>query len=154
MFSQLLPLRVDNNYRGHKLALWLFGVVLFLRLLMSLNAIFNGYDIATNADGIPLGTYPLAAAQTLLSLFAILGLSNFIICLICIAVLTRYRSLIPFMFTLLLLDQLSRRLIFRVLPIVRVGTPPGIYINLALLILMIAGLTFSLLTPRRAMVAA
>ncbi len=144
MFNQLLPQRIDNTYRGHKLALWLFALLLFMRVAMSLNSIFNGYSVASSADGIPLDTFTPAAARTVVSLFALLGLSNFVICLLCILVLARYRSMIPLMFALLLLEYLSRKLILQFLPIVRTGTPPGFYVNLVLLALMIVGLALSL----------
>ncbi len=144
MFNQLLPHRIDNTYRGHKLALWLFALLVLLKVTMSLNSIFNGYSVVTSADGIPLDTFPAAAAQAVVTLFAILGLSNLMICLLCMLVLVRYRSMIPFMFALLLLEHLSRRLIINLMPIVRSGTPPGSYVNLILLGLMIVGLALSL----------
>src|SRR5712691_3962467 len=144
MFNQLLPQRIDNTYRGHKVALWLFALLLFMRVAMSLNSIFNGYSVASSADGIPLDTFTPAAARTVVSLFALLGLSNFVICLLCILVLARYRSTIPLMFAVLLLEYLSRKLILQFLPIVRTGTPPGFYVNLVLLALMIVGLALSL----------
>jgi hypothetical protein len=31
MFDRLLPQRIDNSYRGHKLALWLFALVVFMK---------------------------------------------------------------------------------------------------------------------------
>ncbi len=71
--DRLLPQRVDNTYRGYKLALWLFGTVVLMKLAMSLNSIFNGYVVASSADGIPLHTFPSAAAQTVVALFAIWG---------------------------------------------------------------------------------
>lgn len=144
MLNLLLPPRVDNAYRGSRLALWLFALLLFLKLVMSVNSIFNGYSVATSADGIPLDTFPPAGAQAFVSLFAILGLSNFIICLLGLVVLVRYRGLIPFMFALLLFEHLGRKLIFYFLPIVRTGTSSASYINLILLALMIAGLALSL----------
>jgi hypothetical protein len=48
------------------------------------------------------------------------------------------------MFALLLLEQLSRRLILRFSPIIRTGTPPGFYVNLVLLAVMLLGLALSL----------
>ena len=150
VFEQLLPQRIDHTYRGSKLALWLFGLILLMKIAMSLNSIFNGYTVATSADGIPLDTFTLTAARTFVALFALLGLSSFMICLLCILALTRYRSMVPLMFALLLLEQLSRRLILLFLPIFRIGTPPGFYVNLTLLALMIVGLALSLRsrTPR------
>ncbi len=146
MFNELLPQRADNAYQGHKLALWLFAVVILLRVAMSLNSILNGRKIASSADGIPLDTYTPAAAQTTVSLFALLGFSSFLICLLCILVLVRYRSMVPVMFALLLLQSLGGRLILRFLPIIRTGTPPAIYVNLALLAFMVVGLVLSLWT--------
>lgn len=144
MLNQLLPRQVDNTYRGSRLALWLFGMLVLLRSIISLNSIFNGDIVASSADGIPLDTFPPDGAQTVVSLFANLGLSNFMICLLCIVVLVRYRALIPFMFTLLLLQHLSKKLILQFLPIVRTGSPPADVINLVLLTLMVAGLALSL----------
>ena len=60
--------------------------------------------MASSADGIPLHTFTPAGAQAVVSLFAIWGLAQLIICLLCILALVRYRSIIPFMFVLLLLD--------------------------------------------------
>ncbi len=142
--DRLLPQRVDNTYRGYKLALWLFGTVVLMKLAMSLNSIFNGYVVASSADGIPLHTFPSAAAQTVVALFAIWGLANLMMCLLCILVLVRYRSAVPLMLALLLLEHLSRRLILQFLPMVRTGTPPGFFINVILLALMIVGLALSL----------
>ena len=83
----------------------------------------------------------------MVSIFALLGLAAFVICLLCILVLVRYRSMVPVMFALLLLQSLGGRLILRFLPIVRTGTPPGFYVNLVLLALMIIGLALSLWHP-------
>jgi len=110
-----------------------------MKLAMSLNTIFNGYVVAGSADGIPLDTFPSAAAQTVVALFAIWGLAHLMICLLCILVLVRYRSMVPLMLVLLLLEHLSRKLILQFLPMVRTGTPPGFFINFMLLALMIAG---------------
>jgi hypothetical protein len=142
--DRLLPQRVDNTYRGYKLALWLFGAVVLIKLAMSLNSIFNGYVVASSADGIPLDTFPSAAAQTVVALFAIWGLAHLMICLLCILVLVRYRSIVPFMFAFLLLENLSRKLLLQFVSMVRTGTPPGFYLNLGLLTLMIVGLALSL----------
>jgi len=144
MVNELLPKRIDNTYRGAKLAPWLFALLLLLKTVISLNSIFNGYSVATSADGIPLDTFPPGAAQTIVSDFALWGLSQFMLCLLGILVLARYRSMIPFMFALLLLEYSSRKLILHFLPVVKIGTPPGFYVNLILLTLMIVGLALSL----------
>jgi hypothetical protein len=143
MLDRLLPRQADNGYRGHKLALWLLGFVVCLKLIMSLNSIFNGTMVAASADGIPLDTYTPAGAHAVVSFFAAWGVGQLALCVVCIVVLARYRTLVPFIFTLLLLEHLSRRLVFFVMPIVRTGTPPAPYVNLALLTMMVVGLALS-----------
>ena len=140
IFERLLPQRADNTYTGHKLALWLFGVLIAVKATMGLNAIFNTYMVATRADGVPLATFSSAAVQTVLALFAIWGLGHFVLCLVGLLVLVRYRSLVPLMFVVLMLEQLARKLILLFIPIVRTGTPGGFYVNVGLLAVMAVGL--------------
>ena len=149
MFSDLLPQRIDNTYRGHKLALWLFGLLVLVKTAMSVNSIFLGHKVASSADGIPLDTFSPATAQTVLALFAIWGLAHVMICLLCVLVLFRYRALVPFMFLFLLLEFLGRKLVLQFIPIARTGTPPGSFVNLALLAVMIVGLALSLWNQNR-----
>ncbi|MEX2326010.1 MAG: hypothetical protein WD553_04370 [Gemmatimonadaceae bacterium] len=148
MLSRLFPRRLDNSYRGYKLALVIFGLVALVRVAIGLGSIFNGYLAASSADGIPLDTFPAAATQTILSLFAMLGLSRLLLGLLCILVLIRYRAMVPLMFAVLLLEQLGRQLIVYFLPIPRVGAPPVSAIHLTILALLILGLALSLLTRK------
>jgi hypothetical protein len=150
VFERLLPLRADNAYSGHQAALWLFGLLTAIRLVMSLNSMVNGRVVATSADGIPLETFTPSAAQTVVSLFALLALSRLVLSVAGIVVLVRYRTLVPLMFGLLLLEQFGRALILRVMPIPRTGAPPGSVINLVLLCMVVVGLALSLRRSRHA----
>ena len=144
MLERLLPQPADNTYRGHWLALWLFGALLIMKIGMSLGCIFNGYTTAVSADGIPLDTFPSAAAQTVLYLFASWGLAHLVIAILGALVLVRYRSLVPLMLLLLLLELLARKLARQFLPVVTTGTPPSGLINMVLISAMAAGLVLSL----------
>ena len=144
MFDKLLPQPIDNTYRGYKVALWLFGLVVGVRITQSILVIFNGYSTARDADGIPLDTYTPAAAQTVVALFAQGSLWRLTFCLLCVLVLVRYRSAIPLMFTLLLVNYLAGQLILQFVPVIRTGTPPGPIVNLIMFALMIVGLALSL----------
>jgi len=145
MLEHILPRYIDNTYRGHRLALWLFVPILILKLLMSLGSIFIGERVARFADGIPLDSYTLAGASTVVTLFAQWGLLHLVIVLLCVLALFHYRAMVPFMFGLLLVEHLIRKqLILAFLPIVRVATTPSVVVNTALLVLMIAGLGLSL----------
>ncbi len=144
MFNRLLPRSLDNTYRGHGLALWLFALVALMRIIQSVLVIFNGYSTAERADGIPLDTYPPAAAQTIVGLFALSGLYRLILSLLCVVVLVRYRAAVTFMFVVLLLNYLAAQLVLRFVPLVRVGAPPASVVNLTLFALTAVGLALSL----------
>lgn len=144
MLKPFLPQTADNTFRGQKLALWLLGLLALLKGVMGLNTIFNTRSVAISADGIPLDTFTPAAAQAVVSLFALLGLSNLVISLLCIVALVRYRALIPALFTFLLLEYLSRKLILYAMPLVSTETSTASIISLVLPTLMIAGLALSL----------
>ncbi|HEV2707784.1 MAG TPA: hypothetical protein VGV59_17830 [Pyrinomonadaceae bacterium] len=144
MFNQLLPQQLDNTYGGRRLALWLFALVVSVRIIQSVFIIFDGYSTVREADGIPLDTYPAAAAQTIVGLFALSGLYRLILSLLCVLMLVRYRAAVPFMFVVLLLNYLAAQLILRFVPLVRVGAPPASFVNFTLLALTAIGLLLSL----------
>ena len=143
MFSKLLPQRVDNTYRGRKLALWVFAVVVAVKILQSVMVVFNGNSVVRSADGIPLDTYTPAGAQTVVAIWALSGLDRLVIALLCVLVLVRYRSVITLMFALLAVHYLAREVILHFIPIVRTGTPPGPLVNFILFVLTIVGLSLS-----------
>jgi hypothetical protein len=144
MFSRLLPRSADNAYRGSRLALWIFVPLVLLESVIGVNSILRGRDVASGADGIPLDTYSAAAAQTIIGLFATIGLAHLVFCVLCVIVLVRYRAFIPLMFALLLFEQLSRKVIRELLPIPTTGSPPGSIVIFVLLTLMVVGLGLSL----------
>ena len=148
MLDGLLPQRLDNEYRGSKLALWLFGLVVAMKSTQSLAIFFAGRSTARDADGIPLDSYAPDAAQTVVAVFAQGSLWRLFFCFLCLVVLFRYRSAVPLMFTLLALNYLAAQLVFQFFPLHRIGTPPGPVVNLVLFLVILAGLGLSLLRRR------
>jgi len=144
MLNRLLPPRLDNTYRGHKLALWLFALLLLMKTVMSVNSIFIGHSVAAGADGIPIDTFTPQGVQTVISLFAIWGLAHLTLCLLGLVAMLRYRALIPFLFALFLLEQLTRKLVLYFLPVPTQGATTGHVVNIILPVLMVLGLGLSL----------
>jgi hypothetical protein len=142
--NPILPRRLDNTYRGHRAAVWLFVAVLILKTGIGLGTIFNGRAAAQSADGIPLDNCGADGAAAFVTLFALWGLSQLVLSAIGVLAVVRYRAMIPLMFALFLFEHVVRRLILLTKPIARVGAPPGLYINLALLAVMAVGLVLSL----------
>lgn len=144
MVSRFLPSRADNTYRGYKIGLWIFGLVVLFRLAIALGTIFNGHNAASSADGIPLSTFGPGGAQAVVTEYAMWGLAHVVISIVCIVVLVRYRSLVPFMFALITFEHLARKAILYVLPIEGTAAPGGT-INVVLLIVMLAGLLLTVM---------
>ena len=144
MIERLFPPTLDNTYRGRKLGLWIFGLVVAVRILQSVAVFVNGRSIALSADGIPLGTYPPDAAQAALSLFTLVSLARFVIALLCVLVLVQYRAAVPLMYVVLLAGFLGSQLVLELLPIASAGKPAAPVVNLVQLALMAGGLALSL----------
>jgi hypothetical protein len=140
----LLPRRLDNDYRGSRWALWLFGLVVAMKSAQSLAIIFSGHATARDADGIPLDSFTPLVAQTVVAVFAQGSLWRLFFCLLCGLILLRYRNAIPLMFALLALNYLAAQLVLRLVPLPRVGTPVGPVVNLLLFLVMLVGLGLSL----------
>ena len=148
MLERLFPGQADNRFAGHRAALWLLGLLIALRLVMSVRSIFETRSVAAG-DGIPLDSFGAAAAQQVLTLFALMALAQLALVLIALAVLIRYRALVPFIYLVLLCEQLARRFIVASQQAARAETAAIIwYLVYGLLALTALGLVLSLLPGR------
>ena len=145
MLGRVFPKTADNAYRGHWLGIVILAVVAAIKGIQGAMSIVNTRDTAINADGIPLDSYASAPAATVVAMFALLGMYVLVVPLQSIAVLIRWRSLVPFMLLSLLAVQLGGR----ALRMVREGWPDlanqpvGFWINLALLAVTLLGFALS-----------
>lgn len=144
MLDRILPERIDNHYRGHRLALWLFYPITLMTVGRSLVHIFRSDGGAQSIATIPLDSFVSGGADTVISVFALWGLSQLLIGLLFVLVLVRYRAMIPLMYVLILAEYLGRIAIGLTKPIVTVGTPPGGPGGLVLIVLAMLGLILSL----------
>ncbi len=153
MFSRLFPPQIDNNYRGYKSAIWLLVPIVFLKFAMGLNVaglnpwISNRF-VAETADGIPLESFGVEAASTVMFLFASWGLILFALSLLGVVVLIRYRAMIPFFYLLISIEQFGRFGIALANPIVKAvksdGIPSGVLFNWGFMAALAIGLALSL----------
>ena len=67
----------------------------------------------------------VAGSNNIVFAFALWGSAQLIYALIQLAVAFRYRSLVPFMYTLLILETLLRMLVGHMKPVIFAHTPPG-----------------------------
>jgi hypothetical protein len=149
MWERIFPRSLDNEYRGYRVALWIFGLILAVRALQSVMIIFNGPATVTGADGIALDTYPAEAAQTVLGLFAQNSMWRLVFSIMGAAVLIRYRSAVPLMFLIMILTFIGAQALSIYIPLARTGAAPGLIVNRVMVGLMLLGLILSVLPRRR-----
>lgn len=150
MFARLFPSQFDNRFQGWRAALWLLGLLLALRLVMSVNSIFNTEQVAAGADKFPLASYGADGARAVLMLFALHSLAELMLVAVGIAALVRYRAMVPFVFLLLTAEHVARRLIVQGYAIERSAATTAAYVvNYGMLALLVAGLVLALIPRRR-----
>ena len=154
IFERLFPRRADNAFGGHRAALWLLGLFIALKLVMSINSIWNTASVAAGGDGLPLDSFGPAAARAVLMLFALMSLGQLTLAVIALTALIRYRAMVPFIYLVLLGEQLARRIIVQSYEVARTeASPAGRYVNFALLALLAIGLVLALVPARQRAVA-
>lgn len=159
MIGRIFPSRIDNDYRGHWLAIVLLGFLVLSKLFMGfnvagLNPWVSSEYVLTNADAIALDTFGAEARNLVLFLFSAWGLALLVLSLLGLIVLVRYRAMIPLMYLLLAIEQLGRKGLSLAHPIVRSVEPgaisTGVLINWGFSAALVVGFLLSLAAPRRA----
>ncbi|HUG28590.1 MAG TPA: hypothetical protein VMK53_09880 [Gemmatimonadales bacterium] len=157
MLTRLFPEQIDNDHRGHVLAIWILALLAPIKLLQGANVAGllgagKSRHILETADRVPVSAFPAEAASHLVFLFAAWGLGVFVLGLLGIVVLLRYRAMIPLMYLLLLIEQVGRKTLSTVhldRPFLSLAASPANLINWGFLSAIVIGLVLSLYGRRR-----
>ena len=121
----LLPGTIDNEYRGSRVALIFFVFMAVMTVARSLIHIVAPDGGAQSIATIPLDSFTANGAATVVHLFALWGLSQLIVGIVYVVALLRYRSLIPLLYALALVEYVTRLALTWVKPMEIDGTAPG-----------------------------
>jgi hypothetical protein len=135
--TSLLPSPADNSVPGVEAATWLFTVFAVISTIRSRIHLFAPDGGAGTVAGMDL-TVP--GADGIIFAFALWGSAQLIYALIQLIVAFRYRSLVPLMYLLLIVETLLRMLVGHMKPVHFSHRPPGgiaNYIVLPIAILML-----------------
>ena len=145
MFGRIFPKQIDNNYRGHWLAILIFALLVILRAVMGFNSITLTHMVATGADGIPLDSYGPACAAVVVLFFKNIGLFFLLLSLLGAVALVRYRAMVPLMYLVLIIQLAGSRVLLHLYPIVRTSEMPlGYSVTLTMLAVALIGVVLSL----------
>jgi len=148
VFENLFPRIVNNQYRGARIAKWVFVALTAMTIGRSLAHIFLPDGGAQSIATIPLDGYSPGASAVVIGMFAQWGLTQLMFGLLYVLVLWRYPSLIPLMWLFVLFEWTGRLLLEFVKPFETAGTAPGAIGNLVIPVLALAMLVLSLRKPK------
>jgi hypothetical protein len=145
-FELILPPKIDNTLRGWKLPYYVFALVALISTVRSFIHLLSPDGGAGTIAGMDLS---VAGASGIIFAFALWGSSQLLMAIVQLLVIIRYRSLVPFMYVLLILEVLLREWIGRMKPVTFAHTPPGAISNQLLLPLAALMLVLSLWSAYR-----
>jgi hypothetical protein len=146
LLNTLLPAKADNTIRGMKLPVYVFSVIAIISTVRSLIHLLTPDSGAGSIAGID---FARAGKSGTIFGFGLWGSAQLIYALIQLAVVSRYRSLVPFMYVLLILETLLRVFVGHAKPVPFVHTAPGKAGNAFFLPLSVFMLALSLWSARR-----
>jgi len=136
ILETFIPAKADNNIRGLKLLFYVFILITLIGTVRSFIHILSADGGASSIAGMNLA---VTGVNEVIFAFALWGSEQLIYALIQWLVLFRYRSLIPLMWGMQLLETLKRILVGHIKPVTFAHTPPGAignYIFIPLAVLM------------------
>ena len=147
ILALLLPPQADKTIRGRKLPVYVFGAIAIISTVRSCIHLFAPDGGAGSIAGMDLS---VAGSGGIVFAFALWGSAQLIYALVQLVVAFRYRSLVPLMYVLLILETLLRMLVGRMKPVTFAHTPPGAIANYVILPLGALMLAMSLWTAKKA----
>ena len=141
--TRLLP-KADNDYRGHRFAVWLLWPMILGNGFLFAVHVFLHDSGAQQIGTMPLDTYAPNAAATIVAFVAQWGLKQGLTAALCAVVLWRYRAWIPLIFAFLAFEQVAKMAIGGFKPIHTVETPPGAAITVAMTVCALVGFVLAL----------
>lgn len=140
IIQRILPKSADNNYTSAKIAYVFFvfiSVISFGRSLIHVFLPDGGANVIAGLD-LSLGS------ENIIFAFGLWGVSQVVYALIQLLVAFRYKSLIPLMYVILIIETLGRMMVGIIKPPILFHTPPGGFANWLILPLAIVMLLLSL----------
>ena len=142
----MFPKQVDNSFQGYRIAAIIFLLVTFVTIARSCIHILAPDGGAGSIAGINVS---VAGGSNIVSLFALWGLSQLLMGIVYLVVFFRYKSLIPFMYLLILAEYSGRIALGFIKPLEISYAPPGAIGDYILVPLAILMLILSLKRPMK-----
>jgi hypothetical protein len=144
----ILPKEINNTYTGHPIALYTFYIIIFITIVRSLINILAPDGGAQSIATIPLDTYSVESANTVIFMFGLWGISQLLLGILFLVIAIRYRALIPLMYLFIFTEYSLRLILGFFKPITLTGVAPGGIGNYMFIILSIFLFMLSMKTKK------
>lgn len=139
----IFPKQINNTYTGHPIALYTFYIIIFITIVRSLIHILSPDGGAQNIATIPLDTYSVESANTVIFMFGLWGISQLLLGILFLIITIRYKALIPLMYLFIFTEYSLRLILGFFKPITLTGVAPGgignyVFIILSILLFMLS----------------
>lgn len=145
ILERILPTQADNKVSGLKLPVYVFTLLSVVSTVRSCIHLLSPDGGAGTIAGMDL---TVAGAPEIVFSFALWGSAQLIYALIQLVVAFRYRSLVTFMYLLLIGEALLRMLVGRIKPVHFLHRPPGGIANYVMIPLAVVMLVLCFVKPR------
>lgn len=125
IIKKILPDEITNKFEGNKIAQYVFLLIIVITLGRSLIHIFAADGGAQSIAGFPLDTYSQAASSMVILIFSLWGASQLLMGFVYLAVYAKYKSLIPAMYVLIIIEYATRFLLGLYKPVISTHIVPG-----------------------------
>jgi hypothetical protein len=144
----IFPKHIDNTYTGHPIALYAFYLITAITIIRSLIHIIAPDGGAQSIATIPLDTYSIESANTVIFMFGLWGISQLLLGILFLIIAIRYRALIPLMYIFIFTEYSLRLILGFFKPITLTGVAPGGIGNYVFIILSILLFILSMKTKK------
>ena len=144
--NRIFPRQVSNNFQGYRIASIIFLLIIAVTIARSCVHIFAPDGGVGSIAGIIVS---VEGGSNIISLFALWGLSQLLMGFVYLVVYIRYKSLIPFMYLLIIAEYSGRALIGFTKPLKVTHIPPGAIGDYILIPLALVMLILSLKSPKK-----
>jgi len=126
LLKKLLPEKAENVYEGYKITEITFLIITIVTIIRSLIHL-----IAPDGGAESIATINLnvEGGNIIVSIFALWGVSQFLMSIVFLVVFFRYKNLIPFIYILIIIEYIMRIGVGLLKPFETVGIAPGVVGN-------------------------
>ncbi len=144
----IFPKQITNIYTGHPIALYAFYLITGITIFRSLIHIIAPDGGAQSIATIPLDTYSIESANTVVFMFGLWGISQLLLGILFLIIAVRYKALIPLMYLFIFIEYSLRLILGFFKPITLAGIAPGGIGNYVFIILSIILFFLSIQNPK------